>query len=122
MELTETGDEDFPPDHAVAYCGECDAMVAFRSLNPLSDWLCDLGDRTDLDGVDRDRRRGLSAGPRRRVLRRVRRDGRVSLAQPFVRLALRFGRPDRTGDHAARRAVSKLRGATRAADARADVG
>ena len=48
MELTETGDEDFPPDHAVAYCGECDAMVAFRSLNPLSDWLCDLGDRTEL--------------------------------------------------------------------------
>lgn len=43
VEWTTDGDEDFEPDTFVAYCGVCDAGVAWRTTKPLTDWLCESG-------------------------------------------------------------------------------
>jgi hypothetical protein len=51
IELTEEGDEDFEPNTFVAYCGECEACVAWRTLTPLSDWLCSNGPSEDVKPV-----------------------------------------------------------------------
>jgi hypothetical protein len=45
VELTEEGDQDFPPSTFVAYCDGCDAGIAWRTLRPVSGWMCDEGDR-----------------------------------------------------------------------------
>lgn len=48
VELTDDDDHDFPPHTFVAYCDACEAGVAWRSLVPFGDWVCDNGANGDV--------------------------------------------------------------------------